>query len=368
MATPITDYWQEYKNSVAKSEEIFASILNELNTHPKYQDYFNQFHPDSVITFKDFFARYKTNCIVHEEIYRNKEEEIIHQYSDGANRCLWEIQHFKLLIAEGLWRSNKIEIPEITYIHEFLYWHIHIEQCTFIEPITQNDVERYIAYLKQEESKEVLEPEYMHNFAAFNGVRDSIEKDEKIAPYVAYMINLFGKQLFLIDDIKGQEEKHYKNAHTEHEKILEAAKPNKPTPDTRPYKSLHYDADFEDVVSKFGEPQMLDFKNTDWFLKTFYSSWRYFEDSCELLEEAGDNYPIDYAPDWHYALINAAQKYKKENITKAIQAVYEEYLFRLHNNIAFTKYNGYRVAEERYDWLSKRSVEQIESGKKLLGK
>ncbi len=375
METNNNDYWENKRKKVLNKEELFKAILENINTNPKYEPFFAQYHPDSVARFKENYARYKTSCLENEDYFRKEAERKLLKYNDIAEICLWEIQHYKLLQLEGLWRNGQIELAGVRYTHDFMYWHSHIEECSFIDPITSDEVERYITYLIQEESDNIYEINYNGVFP-YDDIRNRLldeDSDRELIPYVEYMINLFGKTNFLLEDVRKAEEERYLEAYKPATTEVEEAKAEedqKVAIDTKPYASFNtYNVDnqFIEVVEKFGTPDMIAYKNANWELMSIYGGWPYFDDSVEILEEVGENYPVEYHHNWQWAIILAAEKYKKEPVVQAIRLAYKSYLERLECGIGFhVNESVYRLSDVIYKIFSEQA-EKIELGKKILG-
>jgi hypothetical protein len=363
------DFVTKYKEELQEQEEIFNNFLTDLNTNPKYQDYFSKYHPDSVIRFKEEFARYKTLSLALESYFRKKEEKLVHRYLDIAYRLLWEIQNFKLLQLESKWRNKQLNIEGFKYTYQFTHWHRHIEECPFLDPITQQEVDTYLQYLQQEDvdGSDLFSPEYMNNLKVFEKIRRDIIDDRPLPGYIKFMLNLYGKDMFMIEDFRGNKEKRYTDAVNEERRKKHIETTSSPDYDARPCIFFSDNTQFNEAINKFGTNEMLDYKKAHDELMHANSGWGYFEESIALLQEAGEDYPIDFHEDWHWAIINAAENYKKANVIRAIKVAYKEYVFRLNNGIAFSKHEGYRLCEENNEWFKKHSLKNIKKGMELLG-
>ena len=89
----------------AHSEVTEEKIKEELQTIPKYQEYFKKFPEKEVKNFIDAYARKKYYYLNHgERSVRNAEYDLT-KYQREAETRLWHIQEKKLFNAECRWRA-----------------------------------------------------------------------------------------------------------------------------------------------------------------------------------------------------------------------------------------------------------------------
>ncbi len=361
------NFLDEYTEGVNRRQQTFETILNDLNSNPKYNDFFNQYHPASIKNFKENYARYKTDCIEYEQLLKDVELRETLKYQDKATDCLWDIQYYKLLVVQCKWRSEEIEIPEITYTHDFFYWLVNTEKCLFITPISQNELDTYIEYLSEETSKRMFDFDdrcQMYNYEKF---KEECENKEKCHPYYFYMFNLMGRDMFQLPDLKGTNEKRYFEAVNIEEQKNKPPKTDDPNEDKRPMIHTYPEDDMIPFLEYMKQPTLLAFRKIKTELDHMYSGWTYFEKAIETLQEAGDNWPVDYHQDWHYSIINAALQYEKKGVIKTIKKVYENYVWMQDNNIEFTPPSMDSFMKEFALECIERDIATINQGKKLLG-
>ena len=149
MAKARKEFVDTYKAQNKKKQKTFEKIMKDLNENPKYAVFFDKYHVTSVEKFKLNYARYKTDSLIYAEILKKAELEEIMAYQDKAVECLWEIQYFKLFQLICQWHAKEIDLPGIKYCHDFYYWQLNIEKCSFLSPITPAEVDVYLDYLEE---------------------------------------------------------------------------------------------------------------------------------------------------------------------------------------------------------------------------
>jgi len=325
---------EESKERVEKEQKFYEEILNELNTLPKYVEYFDKFHPHSVKGFKEEFARYKANSLLYEKSYRKMEEEELLNYHETAVNCLWEIQQKKLFTVQCRWRAGLVNLPEVKFTTDFeYYWQPKINLCNFIEPVTQKEIDDYVNYLHEVKSKDVFDPDRYQDYDFIKG-EGQFAKYKQRHPYYQWWYNKYGEDELQLPDKRGdREEKYVLLWREETNKRTEEYKTT-PDYDSRPYIAFHEDIHFEQFIKKYGDERMLEFKKVKKEIDSIYDEWPYFDECLNLLKEAGEDWPVDDNIDWQQGLIMAALRYKQTMVARALQLVFEDYLFRLESNLA----------------------------------
>jgi len=362
------DFLDEIKKDANEKQQTFESILEDLNTNEKYQAYFNQYNKKSVESFKEHYARYKTDSLAYKEFLKERELKEAMAFSDLAIECLWDIQYFKLLQLQCRWRANEIVLPGVKTIYDFFYWQLFIDECTFIEPISEADVEIYITYLQQEKSNKVFEFSDRHQMYRYESNKADMNNKEKLHPYYWYMFNLLGRTMFELPDIEGERIKRYYDAVNEYNNIHNPPPPPDPNADKRPIIYSHIDKDMNTFLEHIGETKLKDFRTLKREVENMFGGLRHFDGALELLKSAGDNWPIEYHDDWRFALIDAGIQYKKAMVIKAIPHVYKDYLFMQQSGITFTAPDVNEFLKGRFiDNFMKSEKESLKQGMELLG-
>jgi hypothetical protein len=359
---------------VAEEQKFFENILEDLNTNPKYTEFFNRYHPDSVLRFKESFGKYKANCLLYGDSYIKMEEKKAMQYREDAVNCFWEIQQKKLFTAQCRWRAGLINIPGIVYTNEFKILEYKITSCPFITPVSKEDVDEYIQYLGEIADEGVFNFEEYQDYDKMTG-KYWREKPDPIT-YYKWWYSKHGDEEIQLPDKRGERERYYwKETVKEGQALAEKTKAE-PSYDNRPALSSFYgwgkdDKDhlrlfLETFEDKKTAAKYLEYRKLKKEIDHMYSEWDYFDEMIELLKEAGDDFPVEYNNDWHYGLIHAGIRYKQSMVAKILPDIYREYLFRINSGIAPEKPDYYDHSEQQLFFLNKRKKD-IQRGRELLG-
>ncbi len=371
------DMVSEGLKRVAEEQKFFESILEDLNTSPKYAEFFNRYHPDSVLRFKENYAKYKANCILYGDSYVAMEEKKNMQYREDAVNCFWEIQQKKLFTAQCRWRAGRLDIPGVLYTDEFKVFEYKISSCPFISPVSREEVDEYIEYLGEVSSQDVFHFEEYQDYYKMTGKYWKKEPDP--IPFYKWWYNKHGDEEINLPDKRGEREEYYWRETVKEGQAKSEKMKAEPSYDNRPYLSYYYhggknDTDFlkrflQTFEDKKTAAQYLEYRALKKEIDHMYSDWPYFDDCIELLKEAGDDFPVEYNDDWHYALIVAAIRYKQSRVAKILPDIYREYMFRINNGIAPEKPGNEdkeRYLEQKNFFLNKKK-QDIQRGRELRG-
>ena len=368
MAKAKKDFLDTYKAENKKKQKTFEKIMKDLNKNPKYAVFFNQYHVTSVENFKLEYARYKTDSLIYAEVLKKAELREMLAYQDMAVECLWEIQYFKLFQIICQWHAKEIDLPGIKYCHDFYYWQLNINKCNFLSPITPAEVNVYLDYLEQATEKEIFYFEWGCITDIYEDMRCKDEwRKERIYPYYNYILGLIGSEFMEKPDVRGDKEKRFEDAAREQYKIDEAIRKADTTIDRRPTISYYDDEQLEEFEKRFDDKKYLEFKNAKHEIDSMFGGWGTYEEAIEILKEAGDDWPVEYDEDWHWALINAANQYTKRKVMKVLPKVYKDYQFRLANNIEFHAPKKSEYFKEDPHWYERVSLIHLKKGMDFLG-
>ena len=261
------------------------------------------------------------------------------KFKDEGEICLKQILQKKLFDLQCQWRAEQIKLPGVESKFDFLNWEQNIFNCPFLEPITQRELEVYIAYMQS--SNYDADSFYgWQNYEDIKGFYNDAEEDDDNSPdwYIFYDNQMGGnKGLLLLPDIRGEKEKKYMEfAYAEQNKVIAQL----PPPDPRPHLNINYDYPKlrKFLIEVDGDKEVLPAFDLWVSRREKADSWEKEEAdrAFRLLEDADEPFPIyGEHTDWKLALIATANQYKKLKTIKALPAVYDEYLFRKQSGIAY---------------------------------
>ena len=336
----------------------------EIDANESIQKYFSQFSSASVENFIDHLLRNKNMWMQYGHTYTDRMETDGVQWVYSAFSHLQTIQQKKLFDVQCLWRAEKLAIKEIELCCDFKVWEQDILNCPFIDPVSQEDIELYIAYLQQENKDE---PGWLESWQDYFEIKEAYNTGNESGDFPDWYDFYNGRKgtgvLMTLPDTRGDKEEFYKDILRQFDNEKNAAKNEEweRTHDKRPYL------------------QSYDKKQMDWFVHTFenkeaqqlYKSFEWghrnrekeeiMEQDLELLFSATEDVPIAAHHNWMEAVQLAAEKYRVKKITEAIPEAWEQYMINIQTGIAFQP-NG-----SSYQWLKDLESKNILEGRALNG-
>ena len=330
---------QEAADKERIKNENYHRFLKELQTEPKYQKYFEQFNPITIENFINSYAFNKAHWLSSVQVREHMQSNDGLRYQKEAEACLKEILQKKLFDLQCQWRAEQITLPNVQCTADMSDWEFNILNCPFIEPITQREIEIYLAYMQSANYDEDTFYDWQ-NYEEIKGYYNEADEDDDNFPdwYIFYDNQMGGnKGLILLPDTRGEKERKYMQlARTEiHEKAAQA-----PPPDPRPFLPSTYDFKFtrKFIVDIDGDKDTL--TAFDLFVDQVNKTDNWENNEAESayyeLSVAEDPFPIfGEHTDWRLALIATAAEYRRLKTMEALPIVYDEYLFRKQSGIAF---------------------------------
>ena len=134
---PLSDIYKKTAEKYIRKNRVYQAAKKDLETNPRYKEFFSRFRADSIPAFIDKIASDKAACEINGNAHKSLETGRILDPKERAEKGLWEIQQKKLFIKQCLWRAEKIELPDIKISYDFQYWEQNIKNCPFLEPVTE---------------------------------------------------------------------------------------------------------------------------------------------------------------------------------------------------------------------------------------
>jgi hypothetical protein len=353
-----------------KREKLKQKIIKELDDDRRLDSFFNEFRADTIQPFKEQYAFTKANLLLNGEVYiQNKQNRDLHFHKE-AEEILWHIQQKKLFDIQCLWRAERIKLEGVDIIEDFNYWSVDIKRCPFLPPITVQEMELLMQYVQSHSYDEPL-------FSIFSWQDYNTYKEEHLGEheslsmpewYHYYNMHRGTESLLLLPDIRGEKEEGYQNnglkdimdkkevpftdredrskPKTKAKKVEEKYDMYDPPPyvspeiigmgDTRPWINNDWKKGWGEFINLFENSELkkvhearirLSENNLERF-----DYWE-LEDAFDTLRLSVENYAMEPYFAWKDGIIRLAQKFKKDKIAEALPLVFEQYLFKVENNI-----------------------------------
>lgn len=370
------EQFENEKSNLSYTERIKLlsnEFLTDLNENPKYKQFFEKYNTSSIENFKKFYAEDKASIVVNSKYYIESDENYINVFSGFAWNKLWEIQQRKLFDMQCLWRAEKIKINDINVTYDFDYWSKRIEDCNFLPPIKEEELDRYIQYLEETSYDDIFfYNDYLFSWQDYEDfkklyINDKDEYADELPPWYIYYEAATGlSSLYMLPDLKGEKEKRYiKIAADKHNEEEKENKKNTPQPlcDERPSFEYYDKEELEKFIRTFEQYKIL-------YAYQCRDKWndvhddKELKDAIETLKTADRPVYLDGNTEWRESIINASNNYIKRRIIEELPNVYKNYLFRIKNGLAFEKKNRWK---ERIDHVGNYYKEKILEGRSILG-
>jgi len=312
-------------------EDFQALLVAELKDSPVCRAFLDGYDERSHETFLKNYAETKASVILDLEALREESEFGDSIFKSLAEDRLWDIQQKKLFDLQCLWRAEKVRIPGIESTQDFLYWEHDIRLCTFLPPITPDELELYIAYLNNSTEEQTLfYPCEWQNYDEF--------KDEDLDAEMPEWYRFHNKQtgngaLLLLPDVRGDKEEFYRMCwfNAQYPTLHEETRANMLR------KPLLFAGDTDALF------QLMTQLESKRFLKQYerYAGMRKAKhahdavgDAVQFLISLNHPVPIEAHTDWRRAVVEAKNRYENRSVAEVMPLVYEEYLLRADLGIA----------------------------------
>ncbi|MEI7812669.1 MAG: hypothetical protein WCJ01_09625 [Ignavibacteria bacterium] len=361
------------KESIEKEKrmgQLIMDIRDDLQTNEKYKVFFDNYNPGSIKSFIETYSYKKASYLTYGELYIEHNRREILKYRNIAEKKIWEIQQKKLFDLQCLWRAEMIQIPEIESTYDFVMWERLIENCPFLEPISEEEFQTYREYLLSEDYDDCRWT--LSNWQNYDDIKESVSGDDsaEICRWYEFCDNRKGTPSFLLlPDIRGEKEERFIESRTEYHKKKQAESGKAVRTviphDQRPMLSSYDHNIVEKFVKQFESGKLYEYyhayERTD-----MDSNDEDLDVAIEILKEAEEEIPIEPNKDWRTAILLTSKKYEQRKIAEALERVYKDYLNRLEMGITFEIHEK----EERIKWY-KEFAETMKShilhGRILLG-
>jgi hypothetical protein len=257
-----------------------------------------------------------------------------------AKKAFELILQKKLFNKQILWRAGNINLPEIEFSGDFDVWRERLEECPFLEEVTQEEVELLKRFMLEDNYSD--EPKYwLHSFQNYEDFMEEDEDGERIYMpewYNYYDSNLGTGALLSLPDVRGPKEKvyqqlgaadFYKKLKEEHEqKVKEGFVPEKYVPAPTRFHDFYQESEINQFILKFDNDYIRQLQKG--FMEEKESAIEDYPEetiteAIETLKKADQ--PITLRSDmvWYEAIYIAARNIKNQKIIDDLDDVFEEY-------------------------------------------
>ena len=370
-----------YRKSIeqaARNENLFNQILDELNASEKVKQLREVYSESSVDSFVTGYARQKVSIFEYADYYVKHREREELQWFDRASMALEEIQQKKLFDLQCLWRAEKIHIDEVKITLDFQLWEDDILNCPFVPPVSQEEVDLYIEYLK---SNNYEDTEFgFFSWQEYDEIKEAYQNEDEdmVFPewYDFYNCRMGTTVYMSFSDVKSDKENFYISIYDEH---------------NSPKETLHVTVQQVNHESQDKEDERLPWLNMhdedelEWFVRHFEDiKTRRFAYACDAFSNK-ENYNISWdalivalvdilepAPvpsgyHWRDALEVANQLHIRKKTIEAMPLAFESYIMRLKAGIPFENQERKAFETHSLKQFRDKSIQKIVQGRILNG-
>jgi len=341
---------EEEKQKALWRQQKHLEIKAELQQNEKLHQFLEKTYPTSRAGFIDEYAGEKVRWLEWGPKYMQWLEKEDLQWVNNAFERLKEIQQKKLFDAQCLWRAEKLIIEEVKLTNDFIYWEKDILNCPFITPVTEEEVEMYMQYLRSFNFEN--EQGWFSFWQDYKGIKAAYNDDNETRNFPDWYDFHNGRTglsvYLLLPDIRGEKEEFYlrlwsaeiKRQH-ELEKKKKENEPQAPVAqqDMRPRLNYHNNGWLTWFVSTFEDKQTQEMFQRYGGEHPFSGSDsdEFLHNDLTTLGKADGLVPIEAWFDWKEAIHKAADKYRREKIAEALPIAFEQYRMNIELQIAFEK-------------------------------
>lgn len=356
--------------------------IEYLKTHERYLAYYDQHNALSVNRFIKEYASLKHDIFSHIDVYKNAYEKHKMQFLSDADRYIDIILQKKLFNLQCEWRAGLIQLPMVDICADFIFWQHNIRLCPFVPPITPEELDICICFLKEEtDYSEALFGEYIdwQNYQGFKNHRLLHQKDkagkaanDAISEYECAIIpefyNYFDKAQHTIDflntpDKRGEKEQIYlaegykikyntlkEQLKTENdwEKLLDE-KESETSADNRPGLHAFDPMDFIESTEDAETQEAFTYYNHQRRL----GHWKEQDDETQMyfdfLKAFDEPIRIEGHEHWRKALEISARRFKQNKIAEMLPYAFDSYTLEFNSETNEDKIIAERVARFKYD-------------------
>ena len=236
------------------------------------------------------------------------------------------------------WRAEKIKIKEIDLSYDFEFWEEHIDDCPFLSPIIEEEVNVLKEYLKLN-NLDYINRFNWHEWQSYGEIMTPNQDGSSSYPefYKLYDGHLNTGDLLNLPNIRGEKEERYWRLDWDRKKAIKDEEELKnPKPPYVPIVTPEYlhkgSEELLSYVKLFEKDEHIIelFRLNDLDMQEVrrsHSDWddENIDESLQLLFEASEPVTMEANDDYELAIVNCAQKYINQMIIEELDVVFEEY-------------------------------------------
>lgn len=355
-------------------KELKIKWRKELEENESFQTYLRAFKPTSNDSFLNNYLNKKYSWYQYSHAYKVMFEKERFKWIVLAHKHLEIILQKKLFDLQCAWRAELVKLDGVEFSYDFNILQHDICNCTFLEPISDYDVELYQEFLEAS-SIEDFNLFYYGDWQNYNEIKyfyETEDPEEQLPEWYEYHNTRTGNaKLLMLPNHKGDKETFYTQLSIQKGKelkqqISEEQVLKGETPvinmDRRPTLNAFDENIIEYVVKNFDS-------------KEAKSEFQYYQDITAHYDERDDDYdekfrelldakelvPIEAHHDFKEAIALAHRNYTLKKLSEHLPLAHQQYLLN--------KQMGFSVEKGKNPYTGVRPVyaKMILDGRELNG-
>ena len=376
---PYYDYHQKeaekHQQMALEDEQVAQDVLH----NPRYDQFFAPYHPRVRTNFvRDYVSR-RHLWRQYGDSYERHLTGQLTQFETEAYTRLWDIQQKKLFDLQCQWRAELITVPGVRYSGDFNALAGRIENCDAVPPITEAELEMYLAWVRQANyGEDLYEPwggrfEWQDHGEVKRKLNPSDDDDDENAWsfseisewYSFHSLHTGGERLLNLPDLRGEKEEYYLRAWQKRERQQPApdvaAAPAAPLPTYAPEPEREV---MQGEFARQFESSQLNRQRDAYETANPPDEWEdeELDRMLDFLKELRLPVPIEAGADWRVAVREAAYNYRKQQLLQNLPTAFEAYCQRREWGIAQPS-----LSEQEYTEYANFQEKCILDGRELLG-
>lgn len=353
-----------------------------LRTNERYLAFYAQHSPLSIDRFIIEYAAIKYDIFKNMEPYKHAYEQHKMQFLSDADKYIDIILQKKLFNLQCQWRAGLVKLPFVDICADFIYWQHHIRSCPFIPPITPEELDICISFLKEEiDHSEALFGEYIdwQNYQGYKNHRQYLrhqksgnQRDDTVSLYESAIMPdiyiYFDKAQHTISwldlpNVRGEKEAIYvaKGYKIKYNSLKEQLKTEldwenlntdeaaEETSDIKPglyafdplnFVEIAEDSETQEAFTYYNLQRSLGHrKEEDDETQMYFDFLKAFDEPIRI--EGHNN--------WRTALAMSARRFKQNKIAEMLPYAYDSQAFEFNGEVDEDKILAERVARFKYN-------------------
>ncbi|MEI6823258.1 MAG: hypothetical protein WCL51_15105 [Bacteroidota bacterium] len=372
-------------------ENLRKDFLKEITDSNANKDFFKDYNKVDVDAFKLRYANHKAYLCEHYEYYVERADGDYLSAKTEAEKVFSFIKQKQLFNLQQKWRAEEIELEGVETTFDFQFLHNNINECFFLPPITDYEVQILKEYILDENTK-IDDIDDTHSWQYYNLIMPMSPDDDNFRYpkwYKYYDKKMGTGALLSLPDIKGEKEKVYadiafnkKNGHLKKKKTEELKEEKISLIDLSRDHGVNFDIfakqfeTDEHIIELFRQYKIQYTFDPDEEIEEIIPSNIYNENNVEddyidriIADLCGfeEQIPMQEGLQWREALIHCLQNYTCNRIVNFIDAIYEEYQMFINMGVSASRSKAELLEEMRNDSSVLFHRNKILDGRKELG-